>query len=171
MRVLLGPGPAPAAPAAATASPLERRPGLFLIHSPRTAAVTGFLQKASPITTETFTLATPTEFGSVIVSSLTNDPITTSQHLLVTAVGRAENSDMVYGPNRDRVLDAGQSPVIMDPLTGTLSIQRTDTHLPHVYRLDNAGLEAGEVAATLVGGFLKIPLDGDRLTLWYEIVE
>ena len=171
VRVLLGPGPAPAAPAATTPSPLERRPGLFLIHSARTAAVTGFLQKASPITTPTFSLATPTEFGSVIVSSLTNDPISTAHHLLVTAVGRAENSDMVYGPNRDRVLDAGQSPVIMDPLTGTLSILRTDTHLPHVYRLDNAGLQAGEVGAKLEGGFLKIPLDGDRLTLWYEIVE
>jgi hypothetical protein len=170
VRVLLGPGPAPAAPAAAVPSPLERRPGLFLIHSPRTAAVTGFLQKASPITTETFTLATPTEFGSVIVSSLTDAPIISAPHLLVTAVGRGENSDMVYGPNRDRVLDPGQAPVVMDPLTGTLNIQRTDARVPHVYRLDNAGLRDGEVAATLAGGFLKIPLDSDRLTLWYEIV-
>ena len=86
-------------------------------------------------------------------------------------MGRAENSDVQYGPDRDRLVSFGHSPVIMDPLHGVLSIRRADTRLPHVYRLDNAGRRNGEVAAGLEGGFLKFPLDSDRLTLWYEIVQ
>jgi hypothetical protein len=171
VRVLLGDGPVPTAASPNSPTPLERRPGLFLIKSPRTAAVVGLLQKASPIATDSFSLETPTEFGSVIVSSLTEEPILRSRRLLITAVGRAENSGTTYGPNRDRLTSPGHAPVIMDPLRGTLSIQRESTRLPHVYRLDNAGLRDGEVSARLEGGSLRIPLDENRLTLWYEVVE
>src|SRR5437899_11457698 len=87
VRIRLGEGPAPAAGSPSFTSPLERRPGLFLIKSPRTAAIVGLLQKASPITTDLLSLETPTEFGSVIVSSLTEEPITRSSRLLITAVG------------------------------------------------------------------------------------
>jgi hypothetical protein len=171
VRLRLGAGPAPGPRSSPFTSPLVRRSGLFLIQSPRTAAIVGLLQRASPINTDLLSLETPTEFGSVIVSSLTEEPIARSDRLLITAVGRAENTGMEYGPNHDRTVKIGGPPVIMDPLRGTLSIRREGSRLPRVYRLNNAALRDGTVAATIEGGFLRIPLEANRLTVWYEVVE
>jgi hypothetical protein len=147
---------------------LERRPGLFLIHSPRTQAIVGFLQRAGRVRIGATELESPTEFGSVIVSSLTEDPISRSARLLITTVGRAENTGTVYGPTRDTILNPGRPPILMDPVRGTLRLHRDGGPELHVYRLDGTGRRAGEVSTSREGSSLRVPLDGERLTIWYE---
>jgi hypothetical protein len=116
------------------------------------------------------TLESPTEFGSVIVSSLTQEPLTRSRRLLITTVGRAENSGMVYGPTRDTVLEPGRSPILMDPVRGTLRLRREGGPALRMYRLDGVGRRAEEISARREGETLLLPLDERRLTLWYEAV-
>jgi hypothetical protein len=153
-----------------TSTSLQHRPGLFLIHSPRTVAAVGFLSAAGKIDVGPVTLESSTEFGSVIVSSLTQEPLTRSRRLLITTVGRAENSDMVYGPTRDTVLEPGRSPILMDPVRGTLRLRREGGPALRMYRLDGVGRRAEEISARREGETLLLPLDERRLTLWYEAV-
>jgi len=148
---------------------LKRTPGMLLIETPRTVAIVGFLSAAPRVVAGPVTLDSPTEFGSVIVSSLTDDPLTRSRRLLITTVGRAENSGLVYGPTRDTVLNPGRAPILMDPVRGTLRLAREDPVDLRVYRIDCVGRRASEVPVSRVNNSIVIPLQSEALTLWYEL--
>jgi hypothetical protein len=152
------------------AVPLQHRPGLFLIDTPRTVAVVGFLASAGKLSVGPVTLESPTEYGSVIVSSLTDEPLTRSKRLLVTTVGRAENSGLVYGPTRDTILEPGRAPIMMDPVRGALRLRREGGPALKVFRLDGVGRRAETLTSRRVGEALALTLEERRLTLWYEAV-
>jgi hypothetical protein len=163
------PTPTPPQPALGE-KPLQRRPGLFLIETARTVAIVGFLAAGGKITVGPVTLESPTEFGSVIVSSLTAEPVTRSRNLLITTVGRAENSGMIYGPARDTVLEPGRAPILMDPVRGTLHLRRDGGPALRIYGLDGLGQRTEAIGARREGDLVVLPLNERRLTLWYEAV-
>ncbi len=68
------------------------------IDTPRTKAAYGFLAANGPIYLQGLALEVATDFAVIALSSLTDDPLHVSSSILLTAVGRCDNTDAQYDP-------------------------------------------------------------------------
>ena len=73
------------------------------IDSPKTKAVYGFVGKEGEILLNDVKVEVKTDFATVAISSLTDEPIKSSGNMLLTAVGRAENTNSKYNEDRTAV--------------------------------------------------------------------
>jgi 16S rRNA C1402 (ribose-2'-O) methylase RsmI len=103
------------------------------------------------------------------VTALDDRPIAQSKHLLITAVARAENSGMVSGAGRTKVVDPGHAPILMEPVQGRvrLALQQPPASA-QAYALDSVGRRRDAVALLQGGDGLTIPLTSGAF--WYEVV-
>jgi hypothetical protein len=99
-----------------------------VIDSPRTQAVYGFLGEAGLIKMSSLEVAVTNDFGVIALSSLTDDPIENSHSMLLTAIGRCENSGAQYNEGKSRLLSAGTHPMLIEAIEAQIRIK---TNLPH----------------------------------------
>jgi hypothetical protein len=113
--------------------------GIVRIESPRFQALMGFLGHRK-FNNSTWAMETPNTYASFALSSLTPKAITLSDHILLSAVSRCENTGTVYNEKRTKVLDSGKGPVLMEPIQAKFVLYRfkKDPHLK-VRALDQDG--------------------------------
>jgi len=114
------------------------------VNAPACAARVGFADGAVQVGPASFDVAP--EFAVVAVTALDDGPIAQSQHLLITATARAENSGMVSDAARTKVIDLGHAPILMEPVRGTvrLALDRP-VKTVNLYGLDSVGRRPGVV--------------------------
>jgi hypothetical protein len=140
--------------------------GVVTIDAPRTQAVIGFLNARRHVL-DCVTLASPTPFGAVYVTSLEDRrAISSARRLLVTAVGQARNTGMEYEPTdqRDehqgsplwRLKDEGREPILLRAIAGELAVRSRHARRMKAWALDVNGkrrrqvpLEASDEAVVL----------------------
>lgn len=145
--------------------------GVATLDTPRTQAAWGFLgrdRNREPIKLSDVELKIDTPFAVVAVSSLTNEPIRSSRRLLLTAVARAENTDMVYDLFHTRRLSAGRGPILVEPVRGMVTIKTGRSDL-RVWPLSAEGERFAEIDASSEQGQLMIPLTDSAKTIYYAI--
>ena len=163
---------------------LDYKAGWMRIDTPRTQAAIGFLRDAGSIRlSDVALLQCRTEFATVSVSSLDALPIGRSRSLLVTAVGRVENSNQGFWPQPVNpkswspfttwMLPApGRRPVIVEPIDASVEI-RIPTPTCRVHVLDPTGKRVGELQETreerLAGGFALCLNPRKGHSIWFEI--
>jgi hypothetical protein len=110
-------------------------------------------------------------FAVVIVSALDDQPLATSKHVLVTALGNAVNKGMSLAPSGNRLHDLGSSPVLVEPILGKLELRSSATagHAK-VYALGQSGERDHAVPADESAGTLTLALSAEHHTMHYEIV-
>ncbi len=119
--------------------------GVAWVDTPRTQAAWGFLGKlGEPVRLSDLELRVSTDFASVALSSLTDEPIARSDRLLLTAVSRAENTGMVYDLFHTRRIAEGHGPILIEPVRATVVI-RTDRRDLRIRGLDPRGRTTVEV--------------------------
>lgn len=104
------------------------------IDTPRTKAVYGFLAANSPLQLNGLTLEVQTDFAVIALSSLSDDPLDQSASILLTAVGRCDNTDAGYNPAHTLLDPAtrpifGRPPVLIEPIQATLRLATTRPNL------------------------------------------
>jgi hypothetical protein len=99
------------------------------IDTPRTKAAYGFLGQAGKISLQGLELEVKTDFATLAISSLTDDPISQSDTLLLTAVGRCDNTDAKYDEGHTRQLDVGHAPVLIEPIEAQIKLNTTRPNL------------------------------------------
>jgi len=145
------------------------RDGYTTINSPKTQALVGFA-KGKTIELQDVTLRTQNPYAAVYVTSLDDEPIATSKHLLVTTIARARNTDMkLIGGT---MIQRGKGPILMEPVTCTLTLKqmKRDDQFPKVYALDHDGrrMDNGPRVYYVNG---QIQLNGwQTKAVYYEIV-
>jgi len=141
--------------------------GLMTVNAPTCAARVGFATGAMQVGPVSFDLAP--QFAVAAVMALDDRPIAQSRHLLITATARAENSGMVFGPARSKIVDAGHAPILMEPVRGRvrLALQKPVV-AAETYALDSVGQRRDTVAPLQDGDGLTIPLASSAF--WYEVV-
>ena len=82
--------------------------GYGWIDSDRTKAIYGFTGKVSRIELTGVSFGVKTDFATIALSSLTDKPINSSDNILLTAVGRSENTGMKFNEERTVMLDVGR---------------------------------------------------------------
>jgi hypothetical protein len=99
------------------------------IDTPRTKAAYGFLGEVGTIQLDGLELDVETDFATIAISSLRDDPIESSDALLLTAVGRCDNSGTVYSEDGKRQLDRGHAPVLIEPIEATVRLRTERANL------------------------------------------
>lgn len=93
------------------------------IDTPRTQAAYGFLGSVGAIRLSNLSMEVKTDFATIALSSLTDDPITASTSLLLTAVGRADNTGAEYSADGKHQLNFGHAPVLIEVIEAKISLQ------------------------------------------------
>jgi hypothetical protein len=155
-----GQSPSPARIVAASAGPV------FVASSDRAVVLSGYLGGQTLDAGNVVVRIDPFEgnFGSLVLTPLDGQPIASSQRMLLTVSGRAENVGMGWNADRTSVgNDWGSGPSHIQCLGGSLTMP---TEGLKAFALHPDGTRAHE--ATLQGATLTLsPTHG---TMWYEIV-
>ena len=145
------------------------RDGGIIIDTPMTQAVVGFvpekpegMQRARLQSVE-ISMPSQNRYVAIYVTSLDDEPIETSKRLLVTTIARARNTDMKL--INGTLIRRGTGPILMEPVTCTLTLQREGT--PTVHILDHDGCRTGKTLPVING---TVQLDGrETQAVYYEI--
>ncbi len=136
------------------------------IDSPMTKCAYGFLEKNGPVELNCATIDCKTDFAVIAMSSLTEDPIEKSDNILLTTVGRAENTDIRF--DRDRLVDFGHAPVIVENIVATISIHTT-MKTATVWAVSPEGCYGGSIPVTCENGVLSFTVGENWRSMYYLI--
>jgi len=141
--------------------------GYVTANAPRMQAAVGFYPNL-PIKLADCQIQTSTIVASVLVSPLDDQSLRASKHVLITAVGRTRNADMLYSRNGKRVLDRGdRGPLVTEGIKGSVSFPRAGKCT--VTALDPYGYKTVDVQPRIEGGQIVVPLDGQNKATYYEV--
>jgi hypothetical protein len=148
----------------------DARAGTLLVNTPRTQAFAGFKPKQK-VQLSNVQLELSSAFAVVIVTALDDQPLAASKRILVSALGNAVNSGMTLGPGRNRLENAGVSPVLVEPIVGSLQLNGlTGGGSAKVHALGPNGERDHAVEVANTAGGLSFGLSADHRAMHYEIV-
>ena len=93
-----------------------------------------------------------TDFGVVALSSLTDDGIEDSQHMLLTTIGRARNTGAQF--DGEKMLDVGHAPIMSEVIEADIAIKTNQPDL-RVWGVNAEGFYVGKLTTTYEDGWLK----------------
>ncbi|MHB0856087.1 MAG: glycoside hydrolase 5 family protein [Anaerolineae bacterium] len=142
------------------------------IDTAMTKAAYGFLGEAGTITLDGLEMDVRTDFATIALSSLTDEPIATSHSLLLTAVGRSDNSDAKYNDEGTRQLSVGHAPVLIEAIEAGLRLKTSRPNLKVWVIADNKEAVT-PLPTTYEDGTLRFDIgaqpDYNRSTMYYLI--
>jgi len=156
---------------------LDYGKGMLTINTPRTKSAIGYLAKEGKIDLDGVRIACRTEFATVTATSLDGAPIGASRHLLLTSVGRVENTAQGFWPPtpEQRAWSAmswmlpaeGRPPVLCEPIQADVWIQVPGPAT--AYALEATGKRGNRLEAAIDAGSLRLNPSTAR-SVWCEIV-
>jgi hypothetical protein len=151
--------------------------GVMKIDTPCTQGAIGFLAEKGPHELGSLQIASQTEFAAITATSLDGEPLGRSRRVLVTAVGRAENTAQGFTPPSPEQLrwtptawmlpGEGRLPVIVEPIQAEVRLQMPGLSRGHA--LDATGKRCKELECAHESGFVTLQL-GTAGSIWCEIV-
>lgn len=140
------------------------------IDSPNTKAIYGFVGKEDKIELNDLKADIKTDFATVAISSLTDEPINNSSNMLLTAVGRAENSNSVYNDDHTQVLDVGHGPILVEVIEATIEIKTNKKNL-RVMSINPQGMITGYMPSSYKDGVFQFEIGKEFQSMYYLIQE
>ncbi len=140
------------------------------IDSPKTKAVYGFVGKEGEILLNDVKVEVKTDFATLAISSLTDEPIKSSGNMLLTAVGRAENTNSEYNATREQVLKVGQGPIQVEVIDAIIEI-KTDKKNLRVMSINPQGSITGYMPSEYKDGVFRFEIGNEFQSMYYLIQE
>ena len=137
-----------------------------MIDAPRTKAIYGFLGKNGEIRADGLSVQAKTDYAVIALSSLTDEDISSSDNLLLTTVGRAQNTGMQY--EDDQMYDPGHAPVLIEVIEADVAIRTRRTDLI-CWAVNAEGYFVGKVPSQYEAGWLKLSLGQTMPSMYYLI--
>ncbi|MDD4108677.1 MAG: cellulase family glycosylhydrolase [Prolixibacteraceae bacterium] len=142
--------------------------GIGWIDSPNTKAVYGFTGKEGEFSLTDLSIDVKTDFATVVVSTLTDEPVRSSSNMLLTAVGRAENTGSRYNEDRTRQLDPGHGPVQVEIIEASVKIKTDKTRL-RVMSINPQGFITGYIPSEYKNGIFSFEIGKEFQSIYYLI--
>lgn len=139
------------------------------VDSPRTKAVYGFLAEAGEIVLRGLSVRVKTDFAVIAISSLAEADISRSDNLLLTAVGRADNTGAEYNAEHTIQFKVGHGPIQVEVIEADLELASEVPGLK-IWAISPAGFPIGEVPVTYVAGRAKFTI-GDAFPSIYYLIQ
>jgi hypothetical protein len=138
--------------------------GHFTMDTPATKAVVGFAENQTCKLGEV-AITPKSRFAAIYVTAQGPDEnLKTARNLLVVAMARARNTGMKW-LDSTRLLSKGKAPILMEPVTATIRVERSGRATVHV--LDQDGKRTNQTLPVVDGAFT---IDGAKSkTAYYEI--
>lgn len=136
------------------------------VDTPMTKCVYGFLGRNEPVTLAGVTVRCVTDFAVIAMSSLSDRPITESDNILLTTIGRAQNTD--YQVVGQIVTDIGKPPVVVEVIEAEIEIE-TDVEGLTVWAVNAEGFYSGRVPARYEEGKFKFRTGPTAQSMYYLI--
>ncbi len=138
------------------------------IDSPRSKAVYGFVGKEGELTLNDFKVNVNTDFATVAISSLTDEPIKNSGNMLLTAVGRADNTNSKYNEDHTQQLDPGHGPILIEIIEATIEIKTEKKNL-RVMSINPQGSITGYMPSEYKDGVFRFTIGEEFQSMYYLI--
>ena len=129
--------------------------GIQTIDTPRTQAVSGWIGEKT-LKTHDATFLFSNKKATVALSSLDNQPLSTSRFILITAMGRVHSS-----PD-------GRTPMLSEPVTGTI-VLRTKTADLQLLALHSEGRVVDRIAPLRHDDSSTVQIPAGRGTHWFVL--
>jgi len=146
----------------------DKRKGI--IDSKKTKAVYGFLGEVGKILLDSLEMKVSNPFAVIAVSSLTNDAIENSNNLLLTAIGKAQNTGMEFKFEGDyaELINIGQLPVQVEVIEAEIGIK---TNIPNlkIWAVNSEGFYIGVIPSNYEEGVLKFKIGESFCSIYYLI--
>ncbi|RIH64721.1 hypothetical protein D1164_13875 [Mariniphaga sediminis] len=140
------------------------------LDSPKTKAVYGFVGKEGEIKLNKVNFEIKTDFATVAISSLNDAPISSSDNMLLTAVGRAENTNSKYNNEHTQILDIGHGPVQVEVIEAAIEIT-TDKKNLRVMSVNPQGMITGYMPSEYKEGVFRFEIGKEFQSMYYLIQE
>ena len=109
-----------------------------------------------------------TDFATVALSSLNDDPICESKHMLLSTIGRARNAGAQF--DGEKMVDIGHAPIMSEVIEADISI-RTKYNDLTVWAVNSDGYYVGKLPTTWEDGWMKFHIGPEYPGLYYLIME
>jgi hypothetical protein len=93
------------------------------VDTPRSKVAYGFLGEQGKITLKGLELEVATDYAVIALGSLTDQSLEDSASILVTAVGRCQNSDVQLSMDGNRMLHPGKHPMLIEPIEAVIRLR------------------------------------------------
>ena len=143
--------------------------GYGWINSPKTKAVYGFIGDEKFDLTDV-TVKAKNNYATIAMSSLTDDDIGHSENILLTAVGKADNSNAVYNNSHTTLEKEGTAPIMIEVIEAEIGIKTERKNLK-VWSVDNEGFFKGTIPSEYKDGVLKFSIGKEFESMYYLIQE
>ena len=138
------------------------------VDSPKTKCTYGFLGKNGKLNLTGVSVECTTDFAVIAMSSLTDADICHSDNILLTAVGRAINTDSKF--EGELMLDIGKPPVLIESIEAEITIE-TPVEGMVAWAISAEGYYIGRVPTTYEDGKLTLNIGGMSRSMYYLIVK
>jgi hypothetical protein len=142
--------------------------GYGYIDSPMTKAVYGFHANGSKYQLDGVEISVKNDFATVALSSISDKPISSSDNMLLTTVGRADNKGVVYHENHTRQADCGTGPIMVEVIRAKIRI-KTSVESLRIWSVDNEGFYTGAIPFTYEDGCIAFETGGEFASIYYLI--
>lgn len=139
--------------------------GYFSCNTVRSKALVGFAPNIS-IDFGEIKITTTNQFAVILITSLDNKSISQSEKLLLITMARVSNSNMEYNSTGTEVLNVGNDPLLIEPVS--MKISFTNPKSGKVQFLDHSGNITGKFKEFDSG---QIALDGKQTQTFYYTLE
>jgi len=136
------------------------------IDTQRTKVAYGFLSKNGEVCLDGMSVKAETDFAVIALSSLTDAGIETSDNMLLTTVGRAQNTDARFEGNQ--MYDFGKAPIQVEVIQAEVSI-RTERKDLICWAVNAEGFFVGKVPSRFEDGSMILSLGKTMPSMYYLI--
>ncbi len=145
---------------------LERQLGW--IDTPCTKAAYGMLGKAEEVELAGLKLKVKTPFATIALSSLDGEPLERSANILLTAVGRADNTNARYNEDHTERLYVGDAPMLIEVIEAELEMKTGQPAL-RVFAIDPDGFITDHATAEVKDGVARFAIGGKYPSMYYLV--
>jgi hypothetical protein len=145
---------------------LEKRYGI--IDTPRTKVAYGFLGAAGELAMKGMKVKSSTDFAVIAISSLSDTGTVDSDNLLLTAVGRADNTGAEYNADHTIQFKLGHGPIQIEVIEAVIELETNVSGLK-IWSVNPAGSLIGQIPETYLDGKLQFTIGGVFPSMYYLI--
>lgn len=146
----------------------DKEKGYGLIRTDKTKAIYGtFADMEVDLGDVTITCKNP--YATIAMSSLDGEKISSSESILLTSIGNADNTDAVYNEEETKLEKEGHPPILIDVIEAKISI-RTDKKNLIVYAVDSEGFFTGALDSTYEDGCFTFSI-GEKFESMYYMIQ
>ncbi len=138
------------------------------IDTPNTKAVYGFVGNEEDIRLTNLKIKVKTDFATVAISTLTDEPINRSSNMLLTAVGRADNTYSRYNEDHTKQLEVGEGPIQVEIIEAIIEIETERKDL-RVMSVNPQGFITGYIPSEYFDGKFRFTIGQEFQSMYYLI--